>query len=152
MREASPTLLLVEDDPQDAFLVGKSLTGLPGGVALQHVRGLIEAKDYLLGREGYENAILPACVMVDLKLTDGTGKSLIEWMLTQVRCEQIPVIVFSGDRSGYPELDTLPNVACQITKPDEVGGYDVLSRALRPIVMSAMASANPQNDNFGARV
>jgi CheY-like chemotaxis protein len=80
-----------------------------------------------------------ACVMVDLKLADGSGATLIEWMLDQATLKDIPVIVFSGDRSQHPELDTFSNVACLIQKPSSASGYEALAQALRPIVSSALA-------------
>ena len=83
----TPRILLVEDDPQDAFLVQRHLSDLPYGG---------ELKD-------------------------------------------IPVIVFSGDRSQHPELDTFSNVACLIQKPSSASGYEALAQALRPIVSSALA-------------
>jgi CheY-like chemotaxis protein len=129
----TPRILLVEDDPQDAFLVQRHLSDLPYGGELMGVSGIHEAQARLM-----ETADI-ACVMVDLKLADGSGATLIEWMLDQPTLKDIPVIVFSGDRSQHPELDTFSNVACLIQKPSSASGYEALAQALRPIVSSALA-------------
>lgn len=131
----APRLLLVEDDPQDAFLVRRHLSDLPYGGEVDHVDSVQNAQARLAQSGGI------ACVMVDLKLTDGSGATLIEWMLNDVDLRDIPVIVFSGDRSTHPQLDTYTNVACLIQKPASAEGYDALAQALRPIVESALARA-----------
>lgn len=135
MTHYTPRLLLVEDDPQDAYLVQRYLSDLPHQGEVDHVGSLQDARALL----GASTDI--ACVMVDLKLADGSGASLIEWMHAEPELREIPVIVFSGDRSAYPQLDTYSNVACLIQKPGSADGYDALAQALRPIVESALARA-----------
>ena len=135
MTHYTPRLLLVEDDPQDAFLVGRYLSDLPYGGQVSQVDSLHNA------RAQFEQSTDIACVMVDLKLADGSGATLIEWMLSDDVLREIPIIVFSGDRSTHPELDTFANVACLIQKPASAEGYEALAKALRPIVESALARA-----------
>jgi len=135
MTHYTPRLLLVEDDPQDAFLVQRYLSDLPYGGEVERVDSLRNARAKL------SQSTDIACVMVDLKLADGSGATLIEWMLSEDSLREIPVIVFSGDRSTHPELDTFTNVACLIQKPASAEGYDTLAQALRPIVESALARA-----------
>lgn len=135
MTPYTPRLLLVEDDPQDAYLVQRYLSDLPYQGEVDHVGSLQDARALLSETRDI------ACVMVDLKLADGSGASLIEWMLGETELQEIPVIVFSGDRSEHPQLDTYSNVACLIQKPDSADGYDALAQALRPIVESALARA-----------
>ena len=135
MMHDTPRLLLVEDDPQDAFLVCRHLADLPYGGAVEHVDTVQNAQAQLAQSGNI------ACVMVDLKLGDGSGVTLIEWMLADVALRDIPVIVFSGDRSAHPQLDTYTNVACLIQKPASADGYNALAQALRPIVESALARA-----------
>ena len=135
MTHYTPRLLLVEDDLQDAFLVRRYLSDLPYEGQVDHVDSLQNARAQL------SQSTDIACVMVDLKLADGSGASLIEWMLSEDSLREIPVIVFSGDRSEHPELDTYSNVACLIQKPGTREGYDALAQALRPIVESALARA-----------
>lgn len=135
MTHYTPRLLLVEDDPQDAFLVRRYLSDLPYGGQVDHVDSVRNARAQLDQRSDI------ACVIVDLKLADGSGAALIEWMLSHGSAREIPVIVFSGDRSDHPDLDTFTNVACLIQKPESAEGYAALAQALRPIVESALARA-----------
>lgn len=133
MMSFTPRVLLVEDDPQDSFLVRRHLSDLPYGGEVVSVTRIQEAQARL-------NAAADiACVLVDLKLTDGSGATLIKWMLAHDALKDIPVIVFSGDRSEHPELDTFSNVACLIQKPSSISGYEALAQALHPIVSSALA-------------
>lgn len=133
-------VLLVEDDQADAFLIRECLGDLFSECVLDHKTSLDKAQAHLLDQEANPHAVLPACVLVDLKLHDGSGVQLIEWMWEDPRLQSIPIIVLSGDRRGYPELDGLPNVRCQITKPSEISGYEALAQALRPIVQSTMSA------------
>jgi len=133
-------ILLLEDDPADAVLIRQCLGDLFNGCELEHTPSLEQARQSLLAQCEGQGAFLPACVLVDLKLNDGSGTELIEWMWEDPRFQAIPVIVLSGDRRGYPELDGLPNVRCQITKPSEISGYEALSQALRPIIESTMSA------------
>ncbi|MEA2499274.1 MAG: hypothetical protein QOH26_1679 [Actinomycetota bacterium] len=81
-------ILLVEDDPADAFLVRELLSGLRlEGFGITHVRNLSDALDAIRSTE-------VACVLLDLGLPDGNGLAVVERVL-ETRPD-VPVVVLTG--------------------------------------------------------
>lgn len=82
------SLLLVEDDDDDAFLVGEMLTDALGGeVDLRHVDRVSDARDFL-HQTGTE------CVLLDLSLPDARRLEA----LVQLRsvAPDVPIVILSG--------------------------------------------------------
>ena len=89
------TILVVEDNPDEArlieavFATGLSFTRVDIAFSGE------EARQYLLERDP------PALVTLDLFLPDTNGLEILEWMATDDRFADIPVIIFTS--SSDPE-------------------------------------------------
>jgi CheY-like chemotaxis protein len=93
-----PLVLIVEDDPDNAHLITRFLTG--------------SRYDFLVtsaGRDALQHArmALPDVITLDLRLPDIDGLDLLEQLKTNVTTRDIPVIIVSilADESD-PRLDT----------------------------------------------
>jgi CheY-like chemotaxis protein len=93
------TILLVEDDPDDAsstlraFAQGKILN------PIQLVRDGQDAICYLLGGGRYNDRgayPLPIFVLLDLTLPQVSGLEFLEWLRSRSEFEELPVIVITG--------------------------------------------------------
>jgi CheY-like chemotaxis protein len=85
-------ILLVEDDPNDAFFVQRALKdlGFPG--KLKHVTDSQEARDYLATASP-----APQVIVADSALcVSGSGIEFLEWVRKSDSWRQIPFIVLSG--------------------------------------------------------
>jgi CheY-like chemotaxis protein len=95
-------ILVIEDNPDDLFLLDNAIEreGLKGQVRI--VRDGIEAIEYLKGLGGYADRKrfpAPSLVLLDLKLPRKSGMDVLEWMRGEPEIERIPVIVLSASSS-----------------------------------------------------
>ncbi len=93
------TILLVEDDDNDAFTVRHALQkcGLPHHIA--HARDGEEAINYLSGTTPFSDRAvhpLPSLVLLDLKMPRLSGFEVLSWLQTKPELRSIPVIVLTG--------------------------------------------------------
>ena len=84
------TILLVEDDPDDAALTERALRGIPA--RLEVARDAQEAVDYLFG----EAEDLPRLVLLDLKLPDADGLEVLRRIRQHERTSLLPVVVLTS--------------------------------------------------------
>jgi CheY-like chemotaxis protein len=95
----SLTVLAVEDEDNDAFLLRTALqkAGVPNPLAVVHDGQ--EAVDYLSGNSPFEDRAahpLPGLVLLDLKMPRMTGFDVLAWMATRPEFQNLPVIILSS--------------------------------------------------------
>ena len=99
MAQRPMTILLAEDDPNDADLIGIALgrAGLPH--TLQHVPDGEAAISYLTGQEDFANRNefpRPDVVLLDLKMPRKDGLDVLQWLRAQGDYAGLPVIVLTS--------------------------------------------------------
>lgn len=97
------TILLVEDNPDDQFLIKRAFkhSGLP--YSLQMVSDGQAAIDYLSGTPAYADRIvhpLPALVLLDLKLPLRSGLEVLAWIKQQPDLKRLPVVVLTSSKQS----------------------------------------------------
>jgi DNA-binding response OmpR family regulator len=98
-----PTVLLVEDDPNDALLFQVALRENSIPVNLQQVSDGHAAVDYLKGENIFSDRKtypLPGIVVLDLHMPGFGGLALLRWIRKQRWLNGLPVVVFSGSDYG----------------------------------------------------
>lgn len=101
MTNAGFTILLVEDDPNDAFLMERAFGKLGYGSSLKTVKDGEEAVDYLAGRGLFGDRgshPLPGLVLLDLKLPKLSGFEVLAWMRRQPQFTNLPVGVLTSSK------------------------------------------------------
>ena len=91
----SITILVVEDEPNDAVLVNLALQKIMPGVLLPMVSDGIQALEYLKGSGPYADRSLypfPDVVLLDLKLPLMDGFEVLRWIRQQPEFKLLPVI------------------------------------------------------------
>jgi two-component system, response regulator len=103
-REHRPRIyLLVEDNPEDAFLMEMELTRIPGA-RLCIVKDGQQAVDYLQGKTPYNDRNefpLPDLILLDLKMPRLDGFEVLRWLRAHQQDDiaAIPVIIISSSDS-----------------------------------------------------
>jgi len=93
------TVLLVEDDLNDIFLVKRAFKMARLTTPLQVVTDGEEATHYLGGAGKYadrETFPLPKLIVMDIKMPRMTGFDVLEWIKTDGALRRIPVVIVSS--------------------------------------------------------
>ena len=93
------TVLLVEDDLNDIFLVKRAFKMAQLETPLQVVTDGREATHYLSGQGKYadrETHPLPKLIVMDIKMPRMTGFEVLEWIKHDGFLRRIPVIIVSS--------------------------------------------------------
>jgi CheY-like chemotaxis protein len=108
------TILLVEDNPDDEELTVRALR--KNGIANELViaRDGVQALDYLFGSGewvGRDTSVMPAVVLLDLKLPRIDGLEVLERMRSDARTQLVPVVVLTSSRE---EQDILKSYSLRV--------------------------------------
>jgi CheY-like chemotaxis protein len=98
------TVLLVEDDLNDIFLVKRAFKMAQLETPLQVVTDGEEATHYLSGKGKYKDRDaypLPKLIVMDIKMPRMSGFDVLEWIKHDGTLRRIPVIIVSS--SNRPE-------------------------------------------------
>jgi CheY-like chemotaxis protein len=98
MSTTPPLVLLVEDDPNAALLVQRSLSRREPALRLRHLSDADQAMAYLQGQPPFSDRLqdpLPALILLDLKLPGRSGLELLHWLRHEPRLGSLIVVVLS---------------------------------------------------------
>ena len=91
-------ILVVESDPDDAFLLSRALKAMPFCTSFL-CRGLAEARAYL-SQSGIfkdtENYPVPSGVITELRLGTDSGYELLNWIRESQSLRGMPLFVLAG--------------------------------------------------------
>lgn len=93
------TILLVEDNEDDAFFMKQALKDAEIENPLRTVEDGQQAIDYLSGKNGFadrEKFPLPTVVFLDLKLPMKSGHEVLQWIRAQPQFKKLIVIVLTS--------------------------------------------------------
>lgn len=95
---ANSSILLVEDDTTDVFLMERTFAKAEITQKLLIAKNGVEAIEFLSQADaaGPAENILPCLVVLDLKLPLKSGLEVLHWMRSQSVIKRIPVIVFTS--------------------------------------------------------
>lgn len=98
---AQNSVLLVEDNTSDVFLVRRAFQKAQVGCLIQVVKDGEEAVAYLKGTGQYsdrERFPLPVLVLLDLKLPRRSGFEVLDWLRKQPALKRLPVVILTSSR------------------------------------------------------
>ena len=115
------TLLAVEDDPGDIFMLERALRRAGIANPLVIVRDGEAAIDYLAGQGDYadrERFPLPTVMLLDLKLPKRSGLEVLAWLRDQPGLKRLRVVVLTSSRES-PDVNRAHDlgVSSYLVKP-----------------------------------
>jgi DNA-binding response OmpR family regulator len=99
MTATSGTILLVEDDPNDALLMQRALRRANLENRVQTLQDGEAAILYLGGRAPYADRgqhPVPVLAVLDLKLPRKSGLEVFAWVRQQEKIRRLPVVIFTS--------------------------------------------------------
>jgi CheY-like chemotaxis protein len=128
------TILLFEDDDNDAFLVQRALKRADIHNPVHRVRDGQEGIDYLSGVAPYDDRSrypFPRVVLLDLKMPRKSGMEVLEWLKTHPEHKVIPTIIFTASREQQDIVRAYGLGAnCFMAKPSKFEDLEHLVRTL----------------------
>jgi CheY-like chemotaxis protein len=93
------TILLVEDRPEDVFLLNRALERAAFSCNLQVATNGQKIIEYLSGSGVYadrKSYPLPALVLLDIKMPRPSGHEVVQWIRTQPQFNYLPVVMLTS--------------------------------------------------------
>ena len=118
-----PSILLVEDNPDEVQLMTEALAGIDAGIDVQVAASISDARALL---KAMADDHLPGLVITDHHLPDGCGQELIARLQAGQTGKRVPVVMVSGDSQRPPDLGDIAWFA----KPDTWTGWRRLAQDL----------------------
>jgi CheY-like chemotaxis protein len=96
------TILVVEDDPADAYFLEKAFERILANCAVHRVCDGEEAKAYLQGVGKYADRKafpLPSVILLDLRMPRMNGFEFIQWLRSEPELRIIPTVIYSSSEN-----------------------------------------------------
>ena len=97
MRLATRCVLIVDDNPGDVRLIREAASAF-NNLELFDVPNVVQAHLFLRHRKPFEQAPLPALVLLDLRMPIFDGSSVLQTMKGNPDLSAIPVVVLTSSR------------------------------------------------------
>lgn len=143
-RKHQVEILLVEDNPDDAFLALEAIQEGPGHCHVTHVMDGVEALAFLRQEGKYDDAPQPHLVLLDLNLPKIKGLEVLREMKACGGLRSIPVIMMTSSSDPKDIVDALNSHAHKyVMKPISVS---VLLPLVQDIVRQCQPSPTSPDD------
>lgn len=99
MLNGTTAILMVEDDPNDVFMLRRALEKERLSFPIQVVQDGVEAIHYLEGRSPFSDRSqhpLPCLILLDLKLPRMNGLELLSWLRAHDDFKAVPVFMLTS--------------------------------------------------------
>ena len=99
MKKYHATIMVVEDDSNDHFMIGEAFRKIGVTDPIQFVSSGAEAIAYMMGEGKYSDRqkyAYPTFIMTDLKMPNGDGFAVLEFLKGNPQWKVIPTIVLSA--------------------------------------------------------
>ncbi|HZH69858.1 MAG TPA: response regulator [Flavobacteriaceae bacterium] len=117
-------ILLVEDNRGDILLTTETLEESKVPNTLSVVRNGKDAINYVKNTNGFEDAVTPDLILLDVNLPFINGHEVLATLKNEERLKHIPVIMLTTSTSvGDIGLSNKYHANCYITKPMEVNDF-----------------------------
>jgi len=128
------TILQVDDDPNDVFLLQHAMRKVGLTNPVQVVTDGRQAIDYLKGAGKYadrDKFPLPCLVLLDLKLPYVMGLQVLQWIRQQPGAGLIVILMTASAEDADMAAAYRLGANAFLTKPSKAGGLEDMARAIK---------------------
>ena len=124
-------ILLVEDNPGDAYLINHTLQESQIPYALDHILNGEEAMAFLYRKGNYAEVSRPDLILLDLNLPLKHGLEVLREVKSAAELQAIPVIILTSSKTEQDILDSYNSFAnCYLNKPIDIDDFFNTIRSL----------------------
>ena len=124
-------VLLVEDNPGDAYLTRDTLEQSKLLIQIAVTTDGEDALDYLLARGKHAGVTLPDLIVLDLHLPRLSGREVLAEMKRHERLRGIPVVVLtSSDAEKDVAMSYQLGASCYVTKPVGLEAFQAIVKSI----------------------
>ncbi|GAA6620008.1 response regulator [Scytonema sp. NUACC26] len=138
-----PTVLVVEDSPDDLLFIQRTAVKTNLQLSLKSVTSGDEAVRYLLGEGSYGNRDiypLPVLILTDTRMPKMGGLELVTWIKQQNDFKDLPIVVMSSSTdTDNAERFIALGISLYFVKPMSINGFQEI---LREVML--LLSQNPE--------
>ena len=128
-------IMHVEDDENDAFLLGRAMGIANVAHPVQAMKNAALAVNYLLGIPPFENRHhhpLPSLILLDWNMPQLGGLEFLKWRESQPMIKRVPVIVLTSSQQTTDVTAAYEAGANgYLTKPVSFNGFVEMAKAIR---------------------
>lgn len=128
-------IMLVEDDPEDRFLIERALQKIASQHRLLSVENGEQLLHYLRGKDAYadrDEFPLPSLILLDLNMPKMDGRSVLRELRKDKALESVPVVVLTTSESEEDIIECYKLGAnSYVCKPSE---FDRLMSHLQALI------------------
>ena len=130
-------ILLVEDNPGDVRLTKEALKEGKVNNNLHVVGDGVEALQFLHREEGYEDAVHPDLMLLDLNLPRKDGRELLSEIKEDPTLRRIPVVILTTSKDEADILRTYDlHANCYVTKPVDLDQFITVVKSIEDFWMT----------------
>ncbi len=124
-------ILLVEDDPADAYLAKTAIRDSKVVSDVHHVSNGDQALDFLYARGAFTQAPRPDLVLLDLNMPGRNGRQVLAEMKGSPALKEIPVVILTTSDAVTDIRDCYGAGANSfVTKPVDLDGFLAAMRSI----------------------
>ena len=142
--QANPIeILLVEDNPGDVLLTQEAFSEAKICNNLHIVNDGEEALAYLNKEEGYEDAIRPDLILLDLNLPKVDGREVLDYVKSNDPLKRIPVVVLTSSEAEQDIIKTYDlHANSYVVKPIDLNQFVRVVNAVESFWFSVVTLPN----------
>jgi CheY-like chemotaxis protein len=138
------SILVVEDNASDVFLLERALSRQHVDFQLTHLRDGAEALAFVRKEAPYANSPCPDLILVDLNLPKIGGEAVIREVRNTRHLDRVPACVWSSSDS-LADRESLRLVGADqfIFKPSGLALFMEIGKTLKDLLSGGVAGATP---------
>jgi two-component system, chemotaxis family, response regulator Rcp1 len=128
----SVNILLVEDNESDIVLTCEAFKRVIADVEFSVVRNGVEAMNFLKRRKGYEKAVTPQLILLDINTPKRNGFEVLDEIHEDENLNTIPIIVVSSSDSVQDIAKAyLKHATSYMLKPPDFKQYLAFAKTIQ---------------------
>lgn len=126
------TILLVEDNIQDAFLIKEALEERDFLKKIYHVENGAKALDFLKNEHPYKEVEAPNLILMDINMPVMDGLEALKRIKSDPDCKHIPVLILTTSSRKEDILNAYKEHSnSYLVKPDDIFELDKLTESIK---------------------